>query len=228
MTEQLLDHAQVRAAVEQVRGERVAQRVRADPTRDAGGARRAPDDRVDRARAQATPARVHEDGPSVRRAPAEIGVERPRGGSAVRHHALLAALAEDAHRARFAIDRVEIEPGQLGDAQARGVEHLEDGDVARTRVAAEATRIDHGRGLVGRQKGHELSRQARRPDVPRGIAPHDAAAGQEAIETAHGRQLTRDGDRVQLSRVERRQPGADVAHGGSKHQRVGTRGRSAL
>ena len=53
MAEQLLDHAQIRAAVQQVRRERVPQRVRAHATRDAGGASRAPHDGVQRAHAKA-------------------------------------------------------------------------------------------------------------------------------------------------------------------------------
>ena len=42
MSEQLLDDPQVGAALEQVRRERVAQRVRADPVAEPRGPRRAP------------------------------------------------------------------------------------------------------------------------------------------------------------------------------------------
>src|SRR5881409_2163087 len=56
-----------------------------------------------------TAARVDEDRPAIGGAPAEVGVERARRRRAVRHHALLAALAEHAHGAGVAVDRVEVE-----------------------------------------------------------------------------------------------------------------------
>src|SRR5438093_2771059 len=123
VAEQLLDHPEVGAVVEQVRGERVAQRVRAHAARDAGGADRAPDDRMDRAHAEPPAPMVDEDRPAAGGAPLEIGVQRARGRRAVGHHALLASLAEHADGARIAVERVEVEARQLGDSQPRRVEH---------------------------------------------------------------------------------------------------------
>ena len=115
MSEQLLDDAQVGAALEQMGRERVAQRVRADPVREARRARRG----LDRApcllprQAAATLAR----GTPVRRVAgcdvAERQEPRPRavepspepveGHVADRDEPLLVALADDAHEP--AVDR---------------------------------------------------------------------------------------------------------------------------
>ena len=142
MAEQLLDDAQVGAALEQVRRERVAQRVRADTFGEAGGGGRPLDrgpgllarqpaaavaqeqrtaaDRVDvSAREQAGRAAGH---------PAPEPVERD---VADRDEPLLVALADDADEA--AVDRqvLAVEPDRLADPQPRRVQQLEQGAVAQ-------------------------------------------------------------------------------------------------
>src|SRR5262249_40423919 len=119
---QLLDGAQVGAALQQMRGERVAQRVRAHPPGDAGRARRAPDDRVNGAHGEPPAAGIREQRAPALTALAEPILERAKRRTAVGHDALLAALAEYAHGTLAAVHVVEIEAGQLGDAQTTGVE----------------------------------------------------------------------------------------------------------
>ncbi len=79
VAQQLLDHTEVGPAIEQVRGEGVAQGVRAHPPDDASRAGRASHDRVHRAHPEPTAARVREHGTGVLPAPAEPGLERLRG-----------------------------------------------------------------------------------------------------------------------------------------------------
>ena len=67
MPEQLLDDAQVGAAFEQMRRERVAQRVRADPLGEAGRGRRALDRGPGLLAREASPAIAQEERPAARR-----------------------------------------------------------------------------------------------------------------------------------------------------------------
>ena len=67
MPEQLLDDAQVGPAFEQMRGERVAQRVRADPLGEAGTSRRALDRGPGLLAREASAAIAQEERPAARR-----------------------------------------------------------------------------------------------------------------------------------------------------------------
>src|SRR5262249_32335552 len=130
VAEELLDHAEIGAGVEQMRRERVAQRVRAHAPADPGRGGARPHDRVQRAHAEPPAARVREQRAPAPAAPLEIGGERAGGPAAVRHDPLLLALAEHADRLLRAVDVIEVEPGELRHPEPGGIEQLEHRGVA--------------------------------------------------------------------------------------------------
>src|SRR5574341_205129 len=159
VTEELLDHPEVRPRVEQVRRERVPERVRAHPPGNAGRGGAPPHDRVDRARRQPAAAAIHEERATRVPASAEVRLERAGGRAAERDHPLLAPLAEDPHRPGAPVHVVEVEPHELGHAQSCGVQQLEDRDGAGPAIAAHRPRLDQRGRLVDRQERHELLRE---------------------------------------------------------------------
>ena len=116
MAEHLLDAAQVGAALEQVRGERVPQEVRMDALRLEAGLLGEPAQDQERAGAGERPAlRVEEElGPvaavEVRPAAGEVAAQRLGRLPADRDDALLAALADRAHEAVVEVDAALLEP----------------------------------------------------------------------------------------------------------------------
>ena len=176
VAEQLLNRAQVGAALQQVRRKRMAQRVRADAEPRAARGDVAADQPIDAADAQPRPAVVHEQrlavaprrrlaGPSP--APGERRladgqllpilqvVANRRGRAGVeRHQPLLPALAQHPRHPRAQVDVVEVEAGQLAEPQPRRVEQLED------RAIAAAERRRRPRRLE--QRGHLLFGEVRR------------------------------------------------------------------
>src|SRR6185436_20427163 len=104
--------------------EGVAQGVRAHAPGDPGQRGAPSHDRVKGADSQPPAAAVGEQRPRVTTATVQVRGQRARRPAAVRHDPLFAAFAEDAHRLLRAIDVVEVEPGELGDAQAGRVENL--------------------------------------------------------------------------------------------------------
>ena len=183
MAEQLLDRAEVGAAVEQVGRGGVAEGVRPDGAADdrAEGARH---EVVDRARSEPGAARAEEQrtirrgrsaaGDERRPAAHEIGLERLRRRQAVRHDALLVSLSGHARGAAVGIEVVDVEAAQLRDAHRRAVEELEDGVIAqRDRVAAggRAARARRA-GRQGVRGGHLRERPpALRRDEPEATGP---------------------------------------------------------
>ena len=128
MPEQLLDRAQVGAALEQVRGEGVPQPVRvgeeaAQRARVQPPAARGEEERVVRAARQLRPRLAQVAGDDVRRLLAE------------RHDPLLAALAAHADELLLEVDVGEIEPDRLGAAQAGRVDELDECAVAEAERA---------------------------------------------------------------------------------------------
>ncbi len=132
MAEQLLDRAQVGAALQQVGGEGVAQGVRMD----AGGERRPVDVAVDQAayRAHSEPptAIVQKDRlapvrgcpadalPDLQPSPQRRGRRLPE-----RHHPFPAALAHHAQGPAFEVEILPVQVGQLTHPKTRGVEQLQ-------------------------------------------------------------------------------------------------------
>ena len=151
MSEQLLDDPQVGAALEQVRRERVAQRVRADAVRETGrrGPPTSPPPRPAAARAGGRGRRGTPGPPRVgatwcrarRRSrgaghPARQPVERD---VADRHEPLLVALADDADEPAVDREVLGVEAERLADPQPGGVEQLEQGPVAELPVGSGAS-----------------------------------------------------------------------------------------
>ena len=158
MPQELLDHAQVRPALEQVRREAVAQRVRVQ----AGEARDATvllDDRVHALAREPPPADVEEDrlagAAAGERAAAavEVGGERRGRRAEDGDHALLLPLANHAEQPLVEQGRAQVEPRELAHAQPTAVEDLEDRVVAEARrrggerLVEEARRLFHGEHL---------------------------------------------------------------------------------
>src|SRR5688500_17708566 len=116
MPEQLLDRAQVGAAVEEMRGEAVAQRVGRGRSCEARGEARAREQAAERAGRQASAARVQEHGAGrvmggTRTAwIGEVGLQRRRGVAAERRQTLLLALATHARDAALEVQVRAVEP----------------------------------------------------------------------------------------------------------------------
>ena len=174
MAQQLLDHAQVRAALEQVRGETMPQRVRRHTRRQPGtlGAarwmarhasmrpsRRPRADRNSgpprRSRSRATRRRSARPSASqAGRTVVEVALEAVEGDVADRHQPLAVALADDPHEAAVERQVLPVEPERLADAQAGRVQQLQQRPVA------------DARGLVRRR-----SPRAAPPPRPRRASP---------------------------------------------------------
>ena len=167
-------------------------------------------------------------GTGVLSPPAEPGLEGLRGLGAVGHDPLLAALAQDAHGALGAVERVDVEARELGDAHAGGVQQLEDRHVADARDAADGARVDQVGRLVDRQERHQLPWLPGAAHLPRGIGRHDAPANEEPQAATERGQLAADGGRLQSARVQRREPGAHRARVGGGQAAAVAVGQEAL
>src|SRR5690349_6988864 len=138
MSEQFLNDPQVGAALEEMRRERVAERVGADPSVQSRTARRGPDDgeRLLPGQPAAPVAEEQRSAPFDRRM-AQLEEERPAvvepltepvdRDVADRHEPLAVALADDPDEAAVEREVLEVQARRLADAEARGVEQLEQG-----------------------------------------------------------------------------------------------------
>ena len=187
-----------------MRGERVPQRVRADPHLRARAADVAPHEPVDAARGQAAAAVVEKErvagGPPAPR-PVRPGRGRPqrapilqiaahrRGRRPVeRQHALLAALPAHAQHPAAQIDVFEVQTDQLAQAQTRRVEQLQHGAVApaerrrgvgRPEQLLHLDRVEMRRHLaLDARGGDQRSRILRQVPGPAQIAAERADGGQ--------------------------------------------------
>src|SRR6185295_6563837 len=149
MPEQLLDDAQVGSALEQVRCERVAQRVWADPVREAR-ARGCTLDRGPGLLTSEPPTPIaEEEGAAAERG--DVAESEQRDARAVdpapepverhvahRHEPLLIALADDPDEGSVDRQVLSVEPDRLADPQAGGVEELEEGAVTQGAAGGDA------------------------------------------------------------------------------------------
>ncbi len=136
MAEHLLHRAEVCAALEEVRRERVAQEVGVDPTRLEAGAvgQLAEDEKRPRPR-ERTSTRVQEQlGPvatiEMRASEGEVASDGLGGRAPEWDEALLASLAEHPDDALLDCDAAFLETGGLGDTQPGSVQELDEGTVA--------------------------------------------------------------------------------------------------
>ena len=218
VAEDFLDRAQIGAAVEHVRGARVAQRVRVQI--GASGAEHAALFRERLYGARREPVAVHREKESARRADAparthdivthgEIRLDRARGFFSERHDALLATLADDAHLALAQIHVAEIEPAELAHTKPAAVHQLERRAVAQTDRFAVLGRLDDlrrgGRGDERRERAPHL-----RAREHLGRVEIDALFAARVLEErAHGRHVARDAARPVRAR-ERPEPTAQA------------------
>src|SRR5690348_15699804 len=131
VAQELLDRAEVGAALEQVRGERVAQGVRRHAALHLGPPRPRPQAAAHVGGRQA-PAGLREEQRRLAVAGLEGGTgalevarDRSQGGLAGRHDPGLAALARDAQLLAVEVDRRGVERDELLGPQAAGVGDLE-------------------------------------------------------------------------------------------------------
>jgi len=175
VAEELLDRSQVGAAVEEMRRERVAERVRARAGGDPRPRGVAHDEAPHAADAEAPAVLVEEE----RRLAAalgqegalarEVGLDRLDRRPTDRGEALLRALAADADAGvavRLARQAVVVEARELRDAEARAVERLEDRAVALGKAVV-GPRASRRRWTSGspRQRGRARPRRGARTSL---------------------------------------------------------------
>ena len=205
VTEQLLDDAQVRAAVEQVRRERVAQGVGRDAVRQARAPAQPVQPVAQAADAERLAVVVEEDlgrraaspdRSSQERRPAvlEVGGHRGPGRAPEQPDPLLASLAEDANLTASQVERAEVRLGQLADPQARGVGRLDEGPVAQRQGGRQGDPVGRTRaarpwrGRRSRRRGAPRCRRSRGRVAagPAGAASRSLPTGRPAP-GRHGR-----------------------------------------
>ena len=186
MAEQDLDDADVDAVLEQVRGEAVPQRVRADvlgePSRLGGGLDDAAEltcrDRPDRVLTGEQPsARPHDA-----LLPALLPPGPQQGELAGRKQGLampasLAALDHNQHA--LAVDVADLERCHLGDAQSGTIGNGKCGAVLEA-----GRRRDQARGLVGAEHDRQFARVAQADQLAGKVRPVDR--GSEEAQCGHG------------------------------------------
>ena len=139
-----------------------------------------------------------------RRADAEPGADRLARGGADRHDALLRALAPYAHLAVVDVDAIDVEPGELGQPQARRVGELEQRAIADRRTGRRRESSTSRTACSG--ESAEGSRRAdfgaRSPAHGLSVQPRVALDG-EAIERAPRRQHPREAAAREPATVQR-------------------------
>src|SRR3954447_25691553 len=195
VAEHLLQRAQVAAAGEQVGREGVAQRVRAHPPLEAGGARVALDDLVEALARQAAAAAVEDETRLVAQpdergtAAVEVGARGEDGLAADRHEALLAALAAGAQDPGLEVDVADLERDRLRRAQPARVHELEQRPVAQGRRVRAARGGEQLRDLAAAQDLRQALALARRAEVGGRVVVDRVLAAQVAVERPQARGL---------------------------------------
>src|SRR5262249_41943514 len=196
VAEQLLDGAQVGAGPEQVGREGVPKRVRGRARRRASGGDVARHQPVDAAWRETPAGAIAEHGTAGHpepggRACGAIALERPERGTPHRHDALLAPLAEDAHRTALDVEAFPVESRELRHPQPRRVEQLEDGAIAPCEQRVVARHAEEPVDVVEAQVRGQRPAHLRRRDAGGGVVREPPRAGAEAEEAAHRGQLAR-------------------------------------
>jgi len=161
VAEHLLDRAEVGAALEEVRRERVAEQVRVDALGvEPGGAGEAAEDEERAGARQRAALRVEEElrtvaRVEVRAAAREVAAQRVHGLAADGDDALLRALADAADDPLLEVDGGAVEPDGLADAEARAVEELDERAVAERARGRSRRGLDQTLGLAGRERARQ-------------------------------------------------------------------------
>ncbi len=224
VSEHLLHAAQVRAAFDHVRGERVTQRVGRDVHVEVGAQGRGlhapprvgPVERCPAVREEDLAARGgagHAAATVLE--PARQGLARALADGDEAH---LAALAEQSQHAQVGLEAVRQEPAGLAHARAGRVEHFEQGAVALVLPARARGRRQQALDLVDGQGARQGMAQDRRREQARGVALDAPLRGEVAEEHAQG---------AQAARHARLGSSGGPAGGQVGHQEVGIDGRKA-
>src|SRR5258706_4721320 len=211
VAQQLLDETEIRARPQHVGGEAVAEGVGRDPLGDAGAPRAGADDAQRAPRGEPAAPRVEEKRPAPPAAPGQVGREGLERRLPDRHHALLAALAEDAHGAPALVEIVDVEAAALGHPQPARVEQLEQRAIARPGHRRLRLRAQELAGLVHPQGRRPGAAPGPGPPPWRPIHLQGAAAGAEAKAAPHPGPPSRDRGPCHPSLVQPRQVGPGPA-----------------
>jgi hypothetical protein len=149
--------------------------------------------------------------PAPALAAAQVRAERVDRLRAERHDALLLPLAEDPHAPLAKVDVLEIQPRQLGHADAARVERLQDRPVAPAGLVVDETLAEERLALIDREVGGQPAGEARGPDLAGRIHAEAPAPDQEAEEAPERRQAPRDRRARQPAGVEIREIAAEHA-----------------
>jgi hypothetical protein len=109
-----------------------------------------------------------------------------------RHDAFLAPFAEDSHQLLLQVEATDIQAGEFADAQATGVEQLEDCPIAQRQVTGAVAALHQGAGFVDRQGLGEVAVALRGGQPRGGVGGEDSLAHQVAEEGPQGRELAGD------------------------------------
>ena len=175
MAEHFLDDAEVGAALDEVRGEGVAEGVGGDFFVDPGEQRLVLDEVEDghpaeRAAVFVEEGDVVEGGFGGLGTRIEVGAEGVCRHFAERHEALFVALADHAHEALLEVDVRDLQAAGFGDAQAAAVEDFEDGAVAQSGPAAGGVDgFEDGRNLLDAKDFREVATELRCLDAVAGV-----------------------------------------------------------
>ena len=224
VTEQFLDGAQIRAHLEQVGGERVAQAVRGDTHADAGAQAVALHEPLHRPRAQARAPAVEEQGLTLgltaaggagkeERIPlGQVLAQGLAGGPAKRNEPFLVALAADPHHLLGPVEVREVGGHQFRHTHAGRVEQLQHRPVPPPVPVHGGGRLDQGEHLVHGEKGRDVPAAPGSDHPGQRVGGKNSAAAQKTEEGAQGRELARHrGARV--GRVQAGDEGTDRDRG---------------
>jgi hypothetical protein len=206
---QLLDDAQVGAALEQMGRERMPEAMRVG------------EKSPERARVQPSAARGEKQGilgaaGQLRSRVLQIEPNAVGRLFAERDDPLLVPFAPDANGLLFEVDVSEVEVDRLAAAQAGRVDELEQGAVSQGERFVAAQPLENGVDLIGLESCREPPGAAR-PDLAVRDSP-GAEFGSE--QPPNGRQLPRDRGARELSRLPSRPRGGKLGGIGRQHRCV--------
>ena len=142
-------------------------------------------------------------------ADAEVGVDGVEGGLAERDEAALLPLAEGGDEALLPVDVGELEADDLADAQARGVEDVEDGAVAQAADALALGGVEDAGDLLDDEDLGEAAGDPGAVDQGARVGGEGALAEEEAGEAADGGEVAGGGPGAEALAAEGHEVGGD-------------------
>ena len=138
VTQQLLDGPKVGASLQEMRREAVPQGVGADSSRKCHSLHALCDEEAHGSIRETAPPRVDEQGVGAGTrlgADWEIGVDGGPRSTTERHDPFLSAFTQDSNHSTGPIDLPDVQSDELGAADPRGIEELEDSAAPNRRVS---------------------------------------------------------------------------------------------